>query len=55
MSAQKQALFWLVAAALFVAALSLFNKILLPFITGLAIAYFLDPLVDYLERRGVSR
>jgi len=54
-SAQKQALFWLVAAVLFIAVLSLFKEILLPFITGLAIAYFLDPLVDYLERRGVSR
>ena len=55
MSAQKQILFWSVSAALFVAALSLFNEILLPFITGLAVAYFLDPLVDYLERKGVSR
>ena len=54
-SAQKQALFWLVAAALFMAALSLFSDILLPFVAGLAIAYFLDPLVDYMERRGLSR
>ena len=55
MSAQKQALFWLVAAALFMAALSLFSEILLPFVAGLAIAYFLDPLVDYMEKRGLSR
>ena len=54
-SAQKQALFWLVAAALFMAALSLFSDILLPFVAGLAIAYFLDPLVDYMEKRGLSR
>ena len=54
-SAQKQALFWLVAAALFMAALSLFSEILLPFVAGLAIAYFLDPLVDYMEKRGLSR
>ncbi|SVC03382.1 uncharacterized protein METZ01_LOCUS256236, partial [marine metagenome] len=54
-SAQKQALFWLGAAALFMAALSLFSDILLPFVAGLAIAYFLDPLVDSMEKRGLSR
>ena len=55
MSARKQALFWLTAIASLVFVLVLFEGILLPFITGLAVAYFLDPSVDYLERRGMPR
>jgi len=54
-SLQRQVLFWL--AALFVLALFLyiFSPILLPFVAGMAIAYALDPLADWLERRGLSR
>jgi predicted PurR-regulated permease PerM len=47
--------FWLGALALFVAAVWLLSGILLPFVAGCAIAYFLDPVVDRLERRHVPR
>lgn len=47
--------FWALALLLFVAALWLLRGILLPFVAGMAVAYFLDPLADRLERLGVSR
>jgi len=52
---KRQALFW--AAALAAAALLLwvFSSILLPFVVGMAIAYFLDPVADRLENLGMSR
>lgn len=52
---QRQMTFWLVALAIFVLLLWLLADILLPFVAGLAIAYFLAPLVDRLERMGVNR
>jgi predicted PurR-regulated permease PerM len=48
-------LFWLGALALFIAALWLLSGILLPFVAGCAIAYFLAPAVDRLERLHVPR
>ncbi|MFZ3035167.1 MAG: AI-2E family transporter, partial [Parvibaculum sp.] len=39
----------------FVLFLWLLSGILLPFVAGLALAYFLDPLADRLEERGLSR
>ena len=33
----------------------LFESILLPFLVGLAVAYFLDPICDWLESAGCSR
>lgn len=32
-----------------------FSSILLPFVAGAALAYLLDPIADWLERRGLSR
>jgi predicted PurR-regulated permease PerM len=52
---RTQIFFWLLAAALFVAFLMVFSSILLPFIAGMALAYFLDPVADWFERRGLSR
>ena len=37
------------------AALSLLSEILLPFVAGMAVAYFLDPLADRLEKWRCSR
>jgi len=51
----RRALFWLAAAALFVAALYLFRHILFPFVLGMAIAYAFDPFADRLVRWGVPR
>ena len=47
--------FWVAAAALFVLMLWLLNDILLPFVVGMAVAYFLDPVVTRLQRMGLSR
>ncbi|MFN7089840.1 MAG: AI-2E family transporter [Allorhizobium sp.] len=52
---RRQVFFWLVTLAIFVAFLMLFSSILLPFIAGMALAYFLDPVADRLERIGLSR
>ncbi|MDZ4089344.1 MAG: AI-2E family transporter [Tabrizicola sp.] len=47
--------YWGIAAAVFLLLLWLLGNVLLPFIVGGAIAYFLDPLADRLERLGMSR
>jgi len=47
--------FWLGAAVVFVLTLWLLNDILLPFVVGMAVAYFLDPVVVRLQRLGLSR
>ncbi len=46
---------WLVAIATLIILLVLFQNILLPFVAGMAVAYFLDPVADRLERTGLSR
>jgi predicted PurR-regulated permease PerM len=52
---QRQTWFWVVGFALFFVALWLLSAILLPFVAGIAIAYFLNPLVNRLERAQVPR
>lgn len=47
--------FWLLMLAAFIAVLWLFKPVLLPFLAGLAIAYFLEPVVASLEKRKVPR
>ena len=54
-TAIRQLLFWAVTALLFIGLISLLNDILLPFIVAIGIAYFLNPLVDRLEKMGLSR
>jgi len=48
-------IYWLAGLLALVLALYLLRSILLPFIVGMASAYFLDPAADWLERRGCSR
>src|SRR5258706_9658192 len=55
MMARGQLRFWLIGLGLLVVALYLLRGILLPFVAGMAIAYFLDPLCDWLENHGCSR
>ncbi len=55
MTARGQLRFWLFGLGLFVVALYLLRGILLPFVAGMAIAYFLDPICDWLESHGCSR
>jgi predicted PurR-regulated permease PerM len=52
---QREWRFWLVGGGLFIALLWLLHGILLPFVAGMAIAYFLDPVADRLEAMGLSR
>ena len=52
---KRQIFFWLAALVFFIAFLYVFSSILLPFIAGMAIAYFLDPVADRLERLGLRR
>ncbi|MGB3809716.1 MAG: AI-2E family transporter [Parvibaculum sp.] len=55
MSMQRQTAIWIGAILAFAFLLWLLSNILLPFVAGLALAYFLDPLADRLEERGLSR
>lgn len=55
MTLQRQLTFWLASFLLVGLALWTLRDILLPFLAGLALAYFLDPLADRLERLGFSR
>jgi predicted PurR-regulated permease PerM len=52
---KRQLVFWLLAFAFVVVFLMVFRSILLPFVAGMALAYFLDPVADWFERRGLSR
>ena len=54
-SLRRQIVFWLIVLASFVVFLWLFSTILLPFVAGMALAYFLDPVADRLERWGLTR
>ncbi len=54
-SLKRQAFFWLGALAFLSLALWLFSSVLLPFVVGMTLAYFLDPVADRLERVGLSR
>jgi len=46
---------WLASALVVVLFIYLTKGVMLPFMAGLAIAYFLDPVTDVLERRKVPR
>ena len=55
MTLQRQATFWLLAIVVFILFLVVLREILLPFVAGLALAYFLDPMADRIERLGAGR
>ncbi|MBF0562438.1 MAG: AI-2E family transporter [Alphaproteobacteria bacterium] len=55
MSNPRPQLFWFAGLAVMLAALFLLRSVLLPFVAGMAVSYFLDPLADRLERWGASR
>jgi predicted PurR-regulated permease PerM len=52
---RQQAFFWGGAVIIFALFLFIFSSILLPFIAGMALAYFLDPVADRLQKLGFSR
>ena len=55
MTLQRQFLFWIGAALLLVLSIWILREVLLPFVAGMVLAYFLNPVADRLERLGVSR
>ena len=55
MTQRRQLTFWLVTLVVFGFLLWLLRDVLLPFVTGIALAYLQTPLADRLERRGVNR
>ena len=55
MTLQRQVTIWFGALAALIVAMWLLSDILLPFIAGLVLAYFLDPVADALERLGLPR
>jgi predicted PurR-regulated permease PerM len=55
MTLQRQAGIWFLALLTLILVLWLLQDILLPFIAGFVLAYFLDPVADRLERLGLSR
>ncbi|TGT26456.1 AI-2E family transporter, partial [Mesorhizobium sp. M4B.F.Ca.ET.169.01.1.1] len=52
---RRQVFFWLATAVLLALFLYVFSGILLPFVAGMVLAYFLDPVADWLQRLGLSR
>ncbi len=50
-----QLTYWGIAAAVFFLFMWQLSSVLLPFLVGGAVAYFLDPVADRLERLGLSR
>jgi len=52
---QKQVIIWTAAFAVLIMLLWLLGGVMLPFIAGLVLAYFLDPVADALERLGLPR
>ena len=52
---REQVLYWGAATVVFLAVLWVLDDVILPFILGAAIAYFLDPVADRLETLGCSR
>lgn len=52
---REQFTYWGIASAVFLVVLWFLGDVLMPFVLGGAIAYFLDPVADRLERLGLSR
>ena len=52
---RQQVTYWGLAAGAFLLLLYALGNVILPFLVGGAIAYFLDPIADRLERLGLSR
>jgi predicted PurR-regulated permease PerM len=55
MTLQRQVIFWFGVLVVVTLVLWLLSGVLLPFAAGLALAYFLDPVADRLERLGLPR
>lgn len=52
---ERQVIFWLVSALLLGLAIFIVKDVLLPFVAGIVLAYFLNPLVERLVALGLNR
>lgn len=52
---ETQAKYWGIATAVFLLIMWALGDVILPFVLGAALAYFLDPIADWLENHGFSR
>ena len=52
---RDQVRYWGIAIAVFLVVMWFLGDVILPFVLGGAIAYFLDPVADRLEDAGCSR
>lgn len=55
MNASKQFRIWGIGLLTFILLLYILSDVLTPFVAGMAVAYFVDPLADRLEEWGLSR
>ena len=55
MTVQRQVSIWLIVLGAIIAFMWLFADIMLPFLAGIVLAYFLDPVADALERLKLPR
>ncbi|MBI1648910.1 AI-2E family transporter [Hyphomicrobium sulfonivorans] len=55
MRVERQVLFWLAAAIVLILLIALLRGVILPFVAGIVIAYFLNPLADRLTQWGLPR
>jgi predicted PurR-regulated permease PerM len=55
MRVERQVLFWLAAALVLVLLVALLRGVILPFVAGVVIAYFLNPAADRLTQWGLPR
>ena len=55
MTNQQRAIAWVTGLAVFLLMFYLLRGVMLPFVAGMAVAYFLDPACDWLESKGSSR
>ena len=55
LTVKEQVKYWSIAALVFLVLLWVLGDVILPFVLGGAVAYFLDPLADRLEALGLSR
>lgn len=55
MTVQRQISTWLIVLGAIIASMWLFADIMLPFLAGIVLAYFLDPVADALERLKLPR
>lgn len=55
MTRERQLIIWAIGFIAFGFLFQALSSMLLPFVAGLLVAYFLDPLADRMERAGLSR